>query len=174
MNFIVAQTKLTITWTSMGYCAPLCIFWFAQFRLLLIGLNLKRSVEKKDAVSSDTTTRTTWQDRMYKQKWSCAKTTVKKKLNMRWRGNTLLWTTTTEIYAEIYKTYTAKLLFHQSPTRPCHYTMTGQWLCCDCWQLSVERLLHCHWQLSHRSAGSCQQSLSSHSIVTVPSRWMTE
>ena len=29
--------------------------------------------------------------------------------------------------------YTAKLLFHQSPTRHSHYTVTGQWLCGDCW-----------------------------------------
>ena len=42
-------------------------------------------------------------------------------------------------------TYIAKLLFHQSPTRHSHYTVTWQWLCSDYWQLPAARRLHCHW-----------------------------
>ena len=63
--------------------------------------------------------------------------------------------------------YTAKLLLHQSPTRYSHYTMTGQWPCSACWRLPAEPWLHCHWQLSHSSAGSYQRSLHSHCPVTV-------
>ena len=63
--------------------------------------------------------------------------------------------------------YKAKLLFHQSPTRNSHYSVTGQWLCSHHWQLPVEQWLHRQWQPGHRSAGSCQRSLHSHCPVTV-------
>ena len=51
-------------------------------------------------------------------------------------------------------------------------TVTGQWLCSDCSQL--QRWLSCQWQCSHRSAGSFQQSLASHSVVNAYSRWLME
>ena len=69
--------------------------------------------------------------------------------------------------------YTAKLLFHQSPTRHSDYTVTGQWRCSHCWQLLAARWLH-RWSIVWSPC--CRQlttvttpSLSSHYEVTVPS-----
>ena len=81
----------------------------------------------------------------------------------------LLWfAETTAIHHNIsLNEYTAKLLFHQSPTRHSHYTMTRQWLCSDCWQQLAAWWLSCQWQCSHGAASSCQQSLNSYCPVIV-------
>ena len=72
-----------------------------------------------------------------------------------------------DVWVVSLKMYTVKLPFHQLSTRRSHYTVIGQWICSQCWQLLAERWLHCQWELSHCSACSCQQSLHSHCPVTV-------
>ena len=67
--------------------------------------------------------------------------------------------------------YTAKFLFHQSPTRHSHYTETGLWPCSDCWQLQAALWLHCHLQLGHCAAGSFDKSLHSHWLPIVGNWW---
>ena len=55
-------------------------------------------------------------------------------------------------------TYTAKLLFHQSPTRHSDCTLTGQG-CRHCWQLLAAGWLSCQWQCSYHAASHCAVTL---------------
>ena len=74
--------------------------------------------------------------------------------------------------------YTAKLLFHQSPTLHSDYTVTGQWWCSHHWQLPAARWQHrwspvwspCCWQFTMVTT----PSLSSHRVITVQRRQVTD
>ena len=67
-------------------------------------------------------------------------------------------------------TYTAKVLFHQSPTRHSDYTVTWQWWCSHCCYVLAAQGL-CRRQLSTVTTKNTPL-LSSLCVVTVPTRWL--
>ena len=73
--------------------------------------------------------------------------------------------------------YTAKLLFHQSPTRHSDYTVTWWWWCshcCNCRQHG-DYNWSTVWSLCCLQLSTVTTPLpSSHCVVTVPSRWLME